>query len=285
MAQVWGMRLILTVTLVMIAFAANSVLNRMALVGAEMGPASFAAVRLLSGAIALWLLIRLRRSGRIAFDAMGAGSLLVYAIGFSFAYVTLDAGAGALILFGVVQVTMFAGALIAGETVPARRYVGAAMALIGLAYLLWPSAAVAPDLGGAALMVVAAIAWGIYSLHGRGASDPLALTGSNFVFAVPVGVLIALIWRDAMPVDGVVLAVLAGAITSGLGYALWYHVLPQITPSVAAVAQLTVPVIAVLGGVVFLSEPLTIQLVIAACLVLGGILVSLISISALVRRS
>ncbi|MDG1801696.1 MAG: DMT family transporter [Paracoccaceae bacterium] len=279
------MRLILTVTLVMIAFAANSVLNRMALVGAEMGPASFAAVRLLSGAIALWLLIRLRRSGRIAFDAMGAGSLLVYAIGFSFAYVTLDAGAGALILFGVVQVTMFAGALIAGETVPARRYVGAAMALIGLAYLLWPSAAVAPDLGGAALMVVAAIAWGIYSLHGRGASDPLALTGSNFVFAVPVGVLIALIWRDAMPVDGVVLAVLAGAITSGLGYALWYHVLPQITPSVAAVAQLTVPVIAVLGGVVFLSEPLTIQLVIAACLVLGGILVSLISISALVRRS
>ena len=279
------MRLILTVTLVMIAFAANSVLNRMALVGAEMGPASFAAVRLLSGAIALWLLIRLRRSGRIAFDAMGAGSLLVYAIGFSFAYVTLDAGAGALILFGVVQVTMFAGALIAGETVPARRYVGAAMALIGLAYLLCPSAAVAPDLGGAALMVVAAIAWGIYSLHGRGASDPLALTGSNFVFAVPVGVLIALIWRDAMPVDGVVLAVLAGAITSGLGYALWYHVLPQITPSVAAVAQLTVPVIAVLGGVVFLSEPLTIQLVIAACLVLGGILVSLISISALVRRS
>ncbi len=279
------MRLILTVTLVMIAFAANSVLNRMALVGAEMGPASFAAVRLLSGAIALWLLIRLRRSGRIAFDAMGAGSLLVYAIGFSFAYVTLDAGAGALILFGVVQVTMFAGALIAGETVPARRYVGAAMALIGLAYLLWPSAAVAPDLGGAALMVVAAIAWGIYSLHGRGASDPSALTGSNFVFAVPVGVLIALIWRDAMPVDGVVLAVLAGAITSGLGYALWYHVLPQITPSVAAVAQLTVPVIAVLGGVVFLSEPLTIQLVIAACLVLGGIVVSLISISALVRRS
>lgn len=279
------MRLILTVTLVMIAFAANSVLNRMALVGAEMGPASFAAVRLLSGAIALWLLIRLRRSGGIAFDAMGAGSLLVYAIGFSFAYVTLDAGAGALILFGVVQVTMFAGALIAGETVPARRYVGAAMALIGLAYLLWPSAAVAPDLGGAALMVIAAIAWGIYSLHGRGASDPLALTGSNFVFAVPVGVLIALIWRDAMPVDGVVLAVLAGAITSGLGYALWYHVLPQITPSVAAVAQLTVPVIAVLGGVVFLSEPLTIQLVIAACLVLGGIVVSLISISALVRRS
>lgn len=279
------MRLILTVTLVMIAFAANSVLNRMALFGAEMGPASFAAVRLLSGAIALWLLIRLRRSGRIAFDAMGAGSLLVYAIGFSFAYVTLDAGAGALILFGVVQVTMFAGALIAGETVPARRYVGAAMALIGLAYLLWPSAAVAPDLGGGALMVVAAIAWGIYSLHGRGASDPLALTGSNFVFAVPVGVLIALIWRDAMPVDGVVLAVLAGAITSGLGYAFWYHVLPQITPSVAAVAQLTVPVIAVLGGVVFLSEPLTIQLVIAACLVLGGIVVSLISISALVRRS
>lgn len=279
------MRLILTVTLVMIAFAANSVLNRMALVGAEMGPASFAAVRLLSGAIALWLLIRLRRSGRIAFDAMGAGSLLVYAIGFSFAYVTLDAGAGALILFGVVQVTMFAGALIAGETVPARRYVGAAMALIGLAYLLWPSAAVAPDLGGAALMVVAAIAWGIYSLHGRGASDPLALTGSNFVFAVPVGVLIALIWRDAMPVDGIALAVLAGAITSGLGYALWYHVLPQITPSVAAVAQLTVPVIAVLAGVVFLSEPLTIQLVIAACLVLGGILVSLISISALGRRS
>lgn len=279
------MRLILTVTLVMIAFAANSVLNRMALVGAEMGPASFAAVRLLSGAIALWLLIRLRRSGRIAFDAMGAGSLLVYAIGFSFAYVTLDAGAGALILFGVVQVTMFAGALIAGETVPARRYVGAAMALIGLAYLLWPSAGVAPDLGGAALMVVAAIAWGIYSLHGRGASDPLVLTGSNFVFAVPVGVLIALIWRDAMPVDGIALAVLAGAITSGLGYALWYHVLPQITPSVAAVAQLTVPVIAVLAGVVFLSEPLTIQLVIAACLVLGGILVSLISISALGRRS
>lgn len=274
------MRLFLLTALTMIAFAANSVLNRMALVEDGMGPASFAAIRLVSGALALAALVVLRREGR-GLRLMAPGrvtgtlSLALYVLGFSFAYVTLDAGLGALILFGGVQVTMFAGAVLAREQVPPARWLGAGVALSGLAVLLWPEGATAPPVAGAALMIAAALGWGIYSLAGRGAGDPLGDTAANFVLAAPLGLLVVLLLPDGVTVQGVVLACLSGIVTSGLGYALWYTVLPRLAASVAAVAQLTVPLIALAGGVLFLGEALTLRFALASALVLGGVALSL----------
>ncbi len=196
------LRLILLVALVMVAFAANSVLNRLALAGGEAGPAAFAAVRLVTGALALAVLLHLR--GRpLPLGApgrwKGAAALALYVLGFSFAYVTLDAGVGALILFGGVQITMFAGALAGGERPTALRWLGAAVAVAGLGWLLWPAGATAPDLAGAALMAAAALGWGLYSLIGRGARDPLAETAANFVWAAPLGLLVWLVWAAATP--------------------------------------------------------------------------------------
>jgi drug/metabolite transporter (DMT)-like permease len=146
----------------------------------------------------------------------------------------------------------------------------------GLAYLLWPSGTVAVSLGGSGLMALAAIGWGVYSLLGRGAGDPLRLTGENFICAAPVVGLVWLIWPDDVALFGAVLAVLSGVVTSGLGYALWYRVLPQLDASIAAIVQLSVPIFAVRGGMALLGEPVTLRFVIASALVLGGILISLI---------
>ena len=274
------MRLFLLTALTMTAFAANSVLNRMALVEDGMGPASFAAIRLVSGALALAALVVLRREGRglrlvAPGRVTGTLSLALYVLGFSFAYVTLDAGLGALILFGGVQVTMFAGAVLAREQVPPARWLGAGVALSGLAVLLWPEGATAPPIAGAALMIAAALGWGIYSLAGRGAGDPLGDTAANFVLAAPLGLLVVLLLPDGVTAQGVVLACLSGIVTSGLGYALWYTVLPRLAASVAAVAQLTVPLIALAGGVLFLGEALTLRFALASALVLGGVALSL----------
>ncbi|MEL7211707.1 MAG: DMT family transporter [Pseudomonadota bacterium] len=271
------MRLFLLVCLVMIAFASNSVLNRLALVDAGMGPASFAAIRMLSGALALAALVLLRsRPADWSVRPAGAASLLIYVIGFSFAYVTLDAGVGALILFGGVQVTMFAGALIAREQISPQRWAGAVIAFAGLIYLMWPGGAAAPALSGVALMTLGALGWGLYSLVGRGASDPLQDTAMNFVYATPPVLLIAFVLQDKVNWPGTLLAIVAGALTSGLGYALWYLVLPRIAATTAALAQLTVPIIALSGGIIFLSEELTLRFAIATALVLGGIGLSLI---------
>ncbi len=275
------MRLFLLTALTMIAFAANSVLNRLALSGAAIGPEGFAAIRLASGAVALTALVMLRgrplplrRPGR---GVMVAG-LTVYVLGFSFAYVSLNAGVGALILFGTVQITMFAGALIGGEVVPGRRWLGAAMAFGGLVWLLWPQGAGAPAPGGAALMAAAGAGWGVYSLKGRGQADPQAVTAANFLLAAPVALLL---WglvpgQGVVTPEGVLLAVASGVVTSGLGYALWYTVLPQLAPSVAAVAQLTVPVIAMAGGALWLGEVPGPRLLLAAVVVLGGVALSLL---------
>ncbi len=275
------MQLILLTALTMIAFAANSVLNRMALAGGDIGPAEFAAIRLAAGAAVLLALV-LARGGRLPADglrarAVGAGALALYMLGFSFAYVSLDAGLGALILFGGVQVTMFAGGLWGGERPSARRWVGAGVAFAGLVWLMWPGGGVAPDPLGAALMAAAALGWGIYSLAGRGAAAPLAMTAANFLYALPVALLVLLLLPSAGPVTawGAGLAVLSGAVTSGLGYALWYSVLPRLQASAAAVAQLTVPVIAMAGGVALLGEGVTLPLVMAAAVVLGGVALSL----------
>ncbi len=274
------MRLILLSSLTMIAFAANSVLNRMALAPGDMDVMSFGVIRLVSGALALTILVVWQRrgfalGGAVRFWAVGA--LLAYLFGFSLAYEALDPGFGALILFGVVQVTMFAGAFVSREIMPMTRWVGAALAMAGLAWLLWPGSGGAPASGlHVAAMALAGVSWGLYSLFGRGAGDPLQATAMNFLLAAPIGIaMLAFAGQLSAPLTGVALAVISGVVTSGLGYALWYRILPELGASRAAVAQLSVPVIALAGGMVFLGEELSLRFALAATLVISGVIVSL----------
>lgn len=268
------------VAFVLICFAGNSVLTRAAVGGGEMGPMPFAALRLVSGAMALAALV-LWRDGRIRLGGpgrpLGVLALALYMVGFSAAYLSLDSGVGALILFGGVQLVMFLGALIGRESVPPLRWAGAALALGGLGWLLWPEAAAAPFLFHGAMMALAALGWGLYSLNGRRQGDPLGATAANFVLATPL-VALALLF-PAVPVGatgtGIALAIGSGVIASGMGYALWYGVLPRLASSSAGLLQLGVPVLAALGGMVFLAEPLTARFVVAAVLVLGGVALGL----------
>jgi drug/metabolite transporter (DMT)-like permease len=277
------MRLALLTSIAMLAFAANSILNRLGVAGAGMDPMAFAAVRVLAGAAMLWLLLRLRRPGTVSEPKgrlAGVIGLSAYLIGFSLAYVGLQAGLGALILFGCVQITMFAGALWSAEPVPTRRWIGAGLAFAGLAFLLSPGVG-APSLPHAALMAIAGLGWGIYSLAGRGQADALAATAANFLATAPVVLLIAgalhLLGPGlAMPPEGVALAILSGAVTSGLGYALWYSVLPGLGASRAAVAQLSVPVITALIGTALLGEAISLRFAVCALLVLGGVALALL---------
>jgi len=277
-----SLSLALLTALTMLAFAANSVLNRMALAGGEIGAGGFAAIRLAAGAAMLWALLALRRRGWPAFRVrrhVGAAvALALYMLGFSFAYLALDAGQGALLLFGGVQVTMFAGALALGEQVPARRWAGASLAFGGLVWLLWPAGAEAPALAPAAAMLAAALGWGLYSLIGRGARDPLGDTALAFALALPAGLAaLALDAADAPEVSprGVALAVASGALASGLGYALWYTILPRLGAARGAIAQLTVPVLAMTGGALLLGEVPGLRLLLAAAMVGIGVAVSL----------
>lgn len=270
------MKLFLLTALTMVAFAANSILNRMAIDIGASEPGGFAVVRVLAGAVTLAVLVHLKGGGLPLLSRrriVGAGSLSLYMIGFSTAYLTLDAGVGALILFGVVQITMFAATTISGTPPTARQLAGAGIAFGGLAYILWPTGAVRVDPGGAALMIAAGVGWGAYSLAGRSEPDALAGTGANFIIALPVTALAILAlgggWGMALP--GYLLAILSGAVTSGLGYALWYRVLPGLAAPVAATAQLSVPVIAILAGVLLLGETLSWKLTAGTALVLGGI--------------
>jgi len=274
--------------MVMVAFAANSLLNRAALASGAMGPSSFAALRLISGALCLALMLRARGGGGFSlprFQPYGMLSLSLYVLGFSFAYVSLPAGLGALILFGGVQITMFAGSVILRELIPPRRWVGALIAFGGLCWLLWPGSEAAVLPVGAALMAAAAVGWGIYSLIGRKAEDALADTAGNFIYAVPLGVAAVLILPDAISAYGALLAVVSGAVTSGLGYALWYSVLPKITAGLAAVAQLSVPMIALLGGALLLGEVISAAALGAAAVVLGGIALSALPLAPRKRSS
>ncbi|MFT5742721.1 MAG: drug/metabolite transporter (DMT)-like permease [Paracoccaceae bacterium] len=273
------MRLFVLTTFAMLAFAANSVLTRIALLDDATDPLTFAAIRVFAGVIVLWLLVG-RRGVRVQVinraTLIGALSLTTYVLGFSLAYRTLDAGLGALVLFGGVQITMFAGAVIGGAAVPILRWIGAVVALSGLCVLFWPSGDAAIDLWGGIWMVAAALGWGIYSLNGRGATDPLIATAANFLFALPV-VALPMIWHaGGTSGAGVVLAVISGGITSGLGYALWYSVMPALGATRAAVAQLSVPIIAIVAGVLLLAEPVTARLAMAGLLVIVGIAISLL---------
>ena len=271
------LRLGALVALVMTAFAANSLLNRAAVGPGQIDALTFAAVRTGAGAITLAALVLLggrRWHQPPAALAIGALSLVTYMVCFSLAYRRLDAGVGALILFGGVQLTMFAGGVIGGERPRPARVAGALLALAGLAWMVWPhgGARIDPDFAG--LMALAALGWGIYSLNGRRTTDALAATAGNFVAAAPICVLAVLVLGhpDIAPsATGIGLAVVSGAVTSGLGYALWYAVLPRLEASLAALAQLTVPVIAMAGGMALLDERVGPATLMAAALVLAGV--------------
>lgn len=265
--------------LAMLAFAANSVLCRLALYTTPVDAATFTAVRLLAGALTLTLVVRGRRGGvggRGHADAgnwPSAAALFVYAAAFSFAYLALPTGTGALLLFGAVQLTMIGYGLWRGERFSAGQTLGFALALGGLVYLLLPGLS-APPPGPAALMVTAGAAWGVYSLRGRGSSDPAAVTAGNFLRTLPlVAALLALFAPINLHLDalGVFYAALSGAVTSGLGYLVWYAALPSLRATAAGTVQLSVPVLAALGGVAFVGEPVTLRLALAALAVLGGV--------------
>jgi drug/metabolite transporter (DMT)-like permease len=262
----------------MVAFAGNSVLTRMALGGATIDAATFSTVRLAGGAGMLLATAVLREPGSVRLKGSWASAvvLFLYAIPFSFAYARLTAGTGALILFGVVQVTMMVAAVRTGERPQWTQWIGLAMALCGLIYLVSPGFR-APSLSGATLMAVAGIMWGVYSLRGRGTADPLQLNMSNFVRALPLAAIINLVAKNSMHVSpsGLLLALASGAITSGLGYVLWYTALRNLTATRAAIVQLIVPILAGAGGILFLGETVSFRLVSSGAVVLGGIALAL----------
>lgn len=263
--------------LALLAFAGNSLLCRVALRDTAIDPASFTLLRVASGALVLALLVGLRTAAALrAGSWTSAAALFVYAIAFSYAYIGLSAGTGALILFGAVQASMLGWALLRGERFGAVQTLGFVLAIAGLIGLLLPGLS-APPLGAAFLMLLAGIAWGVYSLRGRGAGNPTAVTAGNFLRALPMAVAasaFALVLAPAavrVDVPGSLYAIASGALTSGLGYAIWYRVLPQLRASTAATVQLSVPVITAIAGVALLSEPVGVRLVLASVAVLGGV--------------
>jgi drug/metabolite transporter (DMT)-like permease len=262
-------------SLAMVAFASNSLLNRLALGRESIDAISYTTIRLMSGALVLWLIASLQRNRsrpKIRGNWPSAAMLFLYAIAFSFAYLSLSAGTGALILFGTVQLTMLLVALRSGERPQLMEWLGLLLALGGLVYLVIPGLK-APSPLGSALMTLAGIAWGVYSLRGRGASSPLADTTGNFLRAVPLILLVRLILLNDLHLtaSGILLAVLSGAIASGVGYVIWYTALAGLTATRAAIVQLSVPVLAAWGGVALLGEDLTLRLIVSAALILGGI--------------
>jgi drug/metabolite transporter (DMT)-like permease len=277
------LRTIALTVVAMLAFAANSLLCRMALQQASIDPASFGSVRLVSGALVLAAIVRLRpglpesRAPARA-DWLAAAMLWLYVACFSFAYLSLAAGTGALILFGAVQITMFSVGLRAGERFTAAAWAGLALAVAGLLYLVSPGIA-APAPQGAALMAAAGIAWGIYSLRGRGAGEPVAATAGNFLRAAPLALALSLVFASAFQVSaaGLALAVASGAVTSGLGYVVWYAALPGLSALRAATVQLSVPPLAAVAGVLLLSEALSTRLLLSSAAILGGISLVLFS--------
>lgn len=260
-------------TLAMLAFAGNSLLCRAALGSHAIDPASFTVIRLASGALMLALIVSLRHGSALSHGSwISAVALFVYAAGFSFAYLSLPAATGALLLFGAVQATMMGAGISRGERLAARQVIGLLFALGGLVGLLLPGVS-APPLIGSGLMLISGIAWGFYSLRGSAGGDPVRVTAGNFIRAVPFALLLVLFTHRDSTFDsrGVVLAVASGAITSGLGYAIWYSVLPTLKASHAATVQLSVPVIAALGGIALLGESGSLRLALASFAVLGGI--------------
>ena len=257
----------------MLAFAANSILCRWALRGAHIDAASFTLIRLAAGAVTLALLVWVRGGAIGRYGSWwSACALLGYAAGFSFAYLSIPAAVGALLLFGSVQSTMIGYGLWRGERLDLVQSLGLALACLGLVGLMLPGLS-SPPLAGAVLMIAAGVAWGIYSLRGRAGGNPIASTAGNFIRAVPLSVALSFVFspRFALDFSGIGFAAASGAITSGLGYAAWYSVLPSLRSTSAATLQLSVPVLAALGGAAFLDEPLTLRLVLTSAAVLVGV--------------
>ncbi|MGE4279493.1 MAG: DMT family transporter [Magnetospirillum sp.] len=266
-------RVALLVALAMLAFAANSVLCRLALANTAIDPASFSLVRLASGAVSLGVIAFLQKK-KPSGSWRGALALLGYAVAFSFAYVSLGAGTGALLLFGAVQATMVLAGVLRGEHPMPLQWLGLVLALVGLAVLVAPGVT-APPLLGALLMLGSGVAWGLYSILGRSAGDPVAANAGNFLRAAPLALvpLLGMVLSGNVSTDsrGLALAVASGAVASGMGYALWYAVLPHLSAARAASVQLSVPVITALGAVLFLGEGISLRLTLASLAVLGGI--------------
>lgn len=269
-----SLRTIGLTTVAMLAFAANSILCRLALAQGAIDPASFTLVRIAAGVATLWLILALSGRARIVAGSWRAGlALFAYAAAFSFAYISLSAGSGALLLFGAVQATMVTTGLVRGERLAALQWLGFLAALGGLAALLAPGVS-APPIVGACLMLGAGVAWGAYSLFGRGAIDPLAATGGNFLRALPMA--LALLAISAMfglkgDPSGIVYAILSGAVASGLGYTIWYAALPGLSPAQGASVQLSVPVITAIAGALMIGEAITLRLALCSIAILGGI--------------
>ncbi|MBK3749193.1 DMT family transporter [Stutzerimonas balearica] len=264
----------------LLAFAANSIFCRLALTEGGIDPQSFTVVRLASGALFLWLLTHRRRSPSAASGSWKGGlALFLYAYLFSVAYVELGAGVGALILFGAVQLTMFAWAWLKGERVRANVLIGMLIAFAGLIALLLPGANT-PALGSSLLMLVAGAAWGAYSLIGRGSTDPVADTTGNFARSLVFlpGLALLLAWGEApqLGAAGLLYAVASGALASGAGYVVWYGVVKRISAQQAATLQLSVPILAALGGVLLLGEPMSVRLLATSAAVLGGVALALL---------
>ncbi|GAO35582.1 membrane protein [Sulfuricella sp. T08] len=266
-------RIIALTSLAMIAFAGNSLLCRAALKHTSIDAASFTTIRLISGALMLLLVVHMRHGTHSGGGSwVSAFALFAYAAGFSFAYVSLPAATGALLLFGAVQVTMIGHGIWKGERLRRLQLVGLMLAFGGLVGLLLPGLS-APPLYGSILMLGAGVGWGIYSLRGKGAGDPTKVTAGNFLRAVPIAAALSLLMLNGTSLDnaGFWYAVSSGALASGIGYAIWYTALPALKVANAATVQLSVPVIAALGGILFLGEPITLRLVLASVAILGGI--------------
>ncbi len=282
--------------LAMIAFASNSLLCRAALKESSIDPATFTFLRIFSGAVALWLIMSVRKrmiverttsplvetgssSSLVARHVLfrygnwiSAAALFVYAAGFSFAYVSLSAGTGALLLFGAVQATMILWGLHKGERLSMIQIVGFILAVIGFVVLVFPGLS-APPLAGSILMLGAGVAWGVYSLRGKGERNAASVTAGNFVRAVPFATALIVIFAPWTHADlaGIAYAIISGAVTSGLGYVVWYKALPGLKAASAATVQLSVPVLAATGGILLLGEPITLRYLLASVAVLGGI--------------
>ncbi|MEP4196728.1 MAG: DMT family transporter [Aliishimia sp.] len=268
------MRAFLLTSLTMVAFASNSILNRAAVDAGHADPAAFALVRVLAGVVVLCIILTLR-GGKLDVRNPkrwgGAVALSVYMIGFSLAYVSLDAGVGALILFGTVQIALFAHSAWTGEPPNRGQNIGAAIAFAGLLLALWPDQDPVGSMSGAFFMLAGGLGWAAYTLAGRGAKDPIGVTASHFLLSLPMLAVLLLVPDLDMSATGWALAILAGGITSGLGYALWYSVLPSLPGARAAIVQLSVPVLAILMGAALLGEPVSFKVIVSAGLVLGGI--------------
>lgn len=280
MSSAAPLRIFTLTVLAMVAFAANSILARLALTGGEIGPWSFTAIRFISGAVCLAFIMKPTKTLRQG--SWGAAfALLLYGVFFSYAYISLSAGTGALILFAAVQITMIGGGLLAGERLRILQWIGLVIAMGGLVYLMLPDIG-PPSPIGAAMMTIAGLGWGVYSLMGRGKGNPTALTAGNFFRAAIICAVLTLplLWtfpESSLAPKGVTLALASGILTSGLGYVIWYMALKHLTATNAGIAQLSVPILAAIGGMLFITEPFTSRFFIAMCVTLGGVALATLS--------